>query len=79
MVNIHTFAGFMQRRDGRGEIKRFADFPARSKVLEIVYAIACDIHPVNNLRVLRYLSEELKVSEEDKKRWYAHFLPPRDR
>lgn len=51
-----------------------ADFPARSKVLEIVYAIACDIHPVNNLRVLRYLSEELKVSEEDKKRWYAHWI-----
>lgn len=43
-----------------------ADFPTRSKVLEIVYAIACDIHPVNNMRVLRYLSEELKVSEEDK-------------
>ena len=51
-----------------------ADFPVRSKVLEIVYAIACDIHPVNNMRVLRYLSEELKVSEEDKKRWYAHWI-----
>lgn len=51
-----------------------ADFPTRSKVLEIVYAIACDIHPVNNMRVLRYLSEELKVSEEDKKRWYAHWI-----
>lgn len=40
--------------------------PARNKVLEIVYAIACDIHPLNNLRVLRYLTEELNVSEEDK-------------
>lgn len=39
---------------------------------EIVYAIACDIHPINNMRVLRYLSDELKVSEEEKKRWYAH-------
>ena len=48
--------------------------PARTQVLEIVYAIACDIHPVNNLRVLRYLSEELKVSEEEKKRWYAHWI-----
>ena len=46
----------------------------RSKVLEIVYAIACDIHPVNNMRVLRYLSQRLKVSEEDKKRWYAHWI-----
>lgn len=47
--------------------------PARNKVLEIVYAIACDIHPLNNLRVLRYLTEELNVSEEEK-RWYAHWI-----
>lgn len=39
--------------------------PARSQALEIVYAIACDIHPSNNMRVLRYLTDELKVSEED--------------
>ncbi|QLR43325.1 maleylacetoacetate isomerase [Enterobacter sp. RHBSTW-00994] len=48
--------------------------PARSKVLEIVYAITCDIHPLNNVRVLRYLTDELKVSEEEKKRWYAHWI-----
>ncbi|ECG0996248.1 TPA: maleylacetoacetate isomerase [Salmonella enterica] len=48
--------------------------PARSQALEIVYAIACDIHPINNMRVLRYLTDELKVSEEDKKRWYAHWI-----
>jgi maleylpyruvate isomerase len=40
----------------------------------MVYAIACDIHPINNMRVLRYLSDELKVSEEEKKRWYAHWI-----
>ena len=40
----------------------------------MVYAIACDIHPINNMRVLRYLSDELKVSEADKKRWYAHWI-----
>lgn len=51
-----------------------ADDPARCRVLEIVYVIASDIHPVNNMRVLRYLSEELQVSEEDKKRWYAHWI-----
>lgn len=48
--------------------------PARHRVLEIVHAIACDIHPLNNLRVLRYLTEELKVSEEEKTRWYAHWI-----
>jgi maleylpyruvate isomerase len=47
---------------------------ARMRVLEIVYAIACDIHPINNMRVLRYLGDELKVSEEEKKRWYAHWI-----
>ncbi len=52
-------------------------YPARSKVLEIVYAIACDIHPVNNMRVLRYLSEELKVSEEDKKTLVCPLDPAR--
>ncbi|SUX84905.1 glutathione-S-transferase [Citrobacter koseri] len=30
--------------------------------------------PVNNLRVLRYLTDELKIGEEDKKRWYAHWV-----
>src|SRR6185437_3871458 len=31
----------------------------RARVLELSYLIACDIHPVNNLRVLRYLETEL--------------------
>jgi maleylacetoacetate isomerase len=35
--------------------------------------IACDIHPINNLRVLRYLTRELKVSEDDKNAWYRHW------
>ncbi|MFJ2974910.1 maleylacetoacetate isomerase [Kluyvera sp. NPDC087067] len=48
--------------------------PQRMRVLEVVYAICCDIHPVNNMRVLRYLSDELKVSEEAKKRWYEHWI-----
>lgn len=51
--------------------------PARSRILEIVYVIACDIHPVNNLRVLRYLSEELKVSDEEKKTLVCALDPPR--
>lgn len=36
--------------------------------------IACEIHPVNNLRVLRYLTKELGVSEENKDRWYRHWV-----
>ncbi len=47
---------------------------ARAKVLEIAYAIACDIHPINNMRVLRWLTDELKVSEAEKNRWYGHWV-----
>jgi len=36
--------------------------------------IACDIHPIDNLRVLRYLQNEMGVPEEDKNRWYRHWV-----
>jgi len=39
----------------------------------IALSIACDIHPINNLRVLRYLVRDLKVSEDDKNAWYRHW------
>lgn len=51
-----------------------ADDLERMRVLEIAYAISCDIHPINNMRVLRYLSDELHISEEAKKRWYEHWI-----
>jgi maleylacetoacetate isomerase len=45
----------------------------RAHVRSIALAIACDIHPINNLRVLRYLKHELNVSDEDKDAWYRHW------
>ncbi len=48
--------------------------PERDRVLEIAYAIAADIHPINNLRVLRYLVGPLKLSSEQKNAWYAHWI-----
>jgi maleylacetoacetate isomerase len=45
----------------------------RAWLRSIALLIACDIHPLNNLRVLRYLTNELGVSEEDKNRWYRHW------
>ena len=36
--------------------------------------IACEIHPLNNLRVLKYLVRELKVDEEAKNTWYRHWV-----
>jgi len=46
----------------------------RARVLELANAIACDIHPVNNLRVLRYLQDVLKVTPEQKDAWYRHWI-----
>lgn len=45
----------------------------RAFVRGIALAIACDIHPINNLRVLKYLTGNLKVSETDKDAWYRHW------
>ncbi len=50
-----------------------ADPADRAWLRSIALSIACDIHPINNLRILRYLTGELKVSEEDKNRWYRHW------
>ncbi|QTD93951.1 maleylacetoacetate isomerase [Burkholderia anthina] len=46
----------------------------RARVLELATLIACDIHPVNNLRVLRYLDTELKVTPQQKSAWYRHWV-----
>ncbi len=46
----------------------------RARVRAIAQDIACEIHPLNNLRVLRYLVRDLKVREEDKDRWYRHWV-----
>jgi maleylacetoacetate isomerase len=51
-----------------------ADAADRAYVRSIALSIACEIHPLNNLRVLRYLVRELKVSEDDKNAWYRHWV-----
>lgn len=51
-----------------------ADVELRARVLELSYVIACDIHPVDNLRILKYLLKELGVSPEKKDAWYAHWI-----
>lgn len=45
----------------------------RAYVRSIAMSIASEIHPLNNLRVLRYLKHQLHVSEEDKNAWYRHW------
>ena len=51
-----------------------ADALGRARVRALAFDIACEIHPLNNLRVLRYLVRDLKVAEDDKNRWYRHWV-----
>ncbi|MBO1112031.1 maleylacetoacetate isomerase [Bordetella petrii] len=51
-----------------------ADPEQRARVLELSYAIACDMHPVNNLRILRYLQDVLGATDEQKNAWYGHWI-----
>lgn len=50
------------------------DLVLKSHVRQFAFAIAMDIHPVNNLRVLQYLTNTLKVTEEQKNIWYHHWI-----
>jgi maleylacetoacetate isomerase/maleylpyruvate isomerase len=51
-----------------------ADALGRARVRALAQSIACEIHPLNNLRVLKYLTWELKVDEEAKNTWYRHWV-----
>ena len=51
-----------------------ADLAGRARVRAIALDIACEIHPLNNLRVLRYLVKELGVGEDAKNGWYRHWV-----
>jgi maleylacetoacetate isomerase len=46
----------------------------RARVLTMTLGIACDIHPLNNLRVLKYLSGPLGQPEDARNAWYAHWV-----
>jgi maleylacetoacetate isomerase len=46
----------------------------RAHVLAMALTIACDIHPLNNLRVLKYLSGPLQQDEETRGKWYVHWV-----
>jgi maleylacetoacetate isomerase len=51
-----------------------ADAAERAHVLALALTVACDIHPLNNLRVLKYLSGPLAQPEEARNAWYRHWV-----
>jgi len=46
----------------------------RARVRALAQIVACEIHPLNNLRVLKYLVNDLKVGDEAKNGWYKHWV-----
>lgn len=50
------------------------DVYLRAEARKLAYIIASDVHPLNNLRVLDYLKNNLDVEELDKQAWYDHWL-----
>jgi len=50
------------------------DAPGRARCREIAYAVACDIHPVNNLRVLLHLRDKFGADDETRKQWSRHWI-----
>jgi maleylacetoacetate isomerase len=50
------------------------DAAGRARVRALAAIVACDIHPLNNLRVLKYLRGPLGVSEDAKDEWYRHWV-----
>ena len=46
----------------------------RARVRALAQIVACEIHPLNNLRVLKYLVNELKTGDDAKNAWYRHWV-----
>lgn len=47
---------------------------ARAKIRALAYSVACDIQPIQNLRVLKYLQSEFGISDEQKVSWIRHWI-----
>jgi maleylacetoacetate isomerase len=50
------------------------DAHGRARARALAYAVACDIHPVNNLRVLLHLRDEFGAQDEARKAWSRHWI-----
>jgi maleylacetoacetate isomerase len=47
---------------------------ARARVQALAQLIACEVHPLNNLRVLKYLRGALKLDDAAVSKWYSHWV-----
>lgn len=51
-----------------------SDPTKRAQIMALAYVIACDIHPINNLRILKYLKGELAQEQQAVDDWYRHWI-----
>lgn len=51
-----------------------ADRDGRARVRALAAVIGCDIHPINNLRILGYLQKDLGLDEATRNAWYRHWV-----
>lgn len=51
-----------------------ADIVDKAQIQSAVLDIACEIHPINNLRIQQYLTNQLNVSDKDKLTWTHHWM-----
>ena len=50
------------------------DAPGRARARALAQIVACDIHPVNNQRILKYLEKEFRADEAARSKWYRHWI-----
>jgi maleylacetoacetate isomerase len=50
------------------------DALGRARVRQLAYAVACDIHPINNLRIRRFLLHDFKHSQQEVLDWQVHWM-----
>lgn len=75
-VRLNQSLAIIDYLDARVAEPRFVshDPVTRSRQLAMALLIACDIHPLNNLRVLKYLKRELHVEDAARDDWYRHWV-----
>jgi maleylacetoacetate isomerase len=50
------------------------DAPGRARVRQLAYVVACDVHPINNLRVSNYLRDRLGAGQDAQRDWHQHWI-----
>lgn len=46
----------------------------RARIRALALSLSCDVHPVNNLRILKYLENQLSLDADQRKEWYLHWI-----